>query len=51
MAGRRPIFASLISDVLSFTRDFFYKILLEPESHAKRRAKKDEKIQGESAKK
>lgn len=43
MPGRRPIFLSLVSSLIWGTRDFFFKALLEPESHEKRQAKEDKK--------
>jgi hypothetical protein len=42
MAGRRPIFLSLISSLIWGTRDFLFKALLEPASHEDRK-KKDKK--------
>lgn len=43
MPGRRPIFASLISNLFWGTRDFLFKATLEPASHEKRKAKEDKK--------
>ncbi len=50
MPGRKPIFATLVMDFIDFTRDFFYKLMLEPESHAKRRAKRMKKSREEKLK-
>ncbi|MBV6640412.1 MAG: hypothetical protein KI791_06830 [Cyclobacteriaceae bacterium] len=50
MHGRKPIFATLVSDFIDFTRDLFYRLLLEPESHAKRRAKRMKKSREEKLK-
>jgi len=47
MPGRKPILATLVTDFIAFTRDFFYKLLLEPESHAKRRARRMKKSREE----
>lgn len=43
MPGRRPIFASLITNIFWGTRDFLFRVTLEPASHDKRRAKEDKK--------
>ncbi len=43
MAGRRPIFVSLITTLFWGTRDFLFKVTLEPASHEKRRAKEAKK--------
>lgn len=43
MAGRRPIFATLVTNVFVGTRDFFFKVMLEPASHDKRREKEEKK--------
>ena len=50
MPGRRPIFASLVSNLFWGTRDFLFKVTLEPASPEKRKkkeaakqAKKDKK--------
>ena len=50
MHGRKPIFATLVTDFIGFTRDLFYRLLLEPESHAKRRAKRMKKARKEKLK-
>lgn len=50
MPGRKPILATLISSFIDGTRDFFYRLLLEPESHAKRRAKRMKKSREEKEK-
>ncbi|MEQ6167272.1 MULTISPECIES: hypothetical protein [unclassified Ekhidna] len=39
MPGRRPIFASLVSNLFWGTRDFLFKATLEPASPEKRKAK------------
>ena len=41
MPGRKPILASLISGLMLFTRDFFYRVLLEPASHESRKSKEN----------
>lgn len=51
MAGRKPIFASLVIDVVTLIRDRFYKIALEPASPAKRRAKRIKKQKPRKGKK
>ena len=43
MAGRRPIFATLVSDLYYGTRDLLFRITLEPASHANQRAKEAKK--------
>lgn len=43
MAGRRPIFATLITNILWGTRDFLFKVTLEPASHEKRKEKQERK--------
>ena len=43
MAGRRPIFATLLSSIILGTRDFFFKAMLEPASHKKRQEKEAKK--------
>ncbi len=43
MPGRRPIFATLVTDLYTFTRDSMFKIFLEPASHEDRRAKEEKK--------
>lgn len=43
MAGRRPIFATLVTNLFWGTRDFFFKIMLEPDSHEERREKEAKK--------
>ena len=39
MPGRRPIFATLVSNLFWGTRDFLFKATLEPASPEKRKAK------------
>ena len=36
MPGHKPIFATLVSDIYTFTRDTMFKVFLEPESHEDR---------------
>ena len=43
MPGHRPIFATLVSDIIGFTRDAMFKLFLEPASHEERRAKEEKK--------
>jgi len=43
MPGRRPIFATLISSLILGTRDLLFKMTLEPDSPAKRKAKQAKK--------
>lgn len=43
MPGRRPIFVTLVGDIVSFLRDVLFKAILEPASPAKRRAKRMKK--------
>jgi hypothetical protein len=43
MPGRKPIFATLVSDLYTFTRDSMFKVFLEPDSHEERRAKEEKK--------
>ena len=43
MPGRKPIFATLVVDVYTFTRDAMFKLFLEPASHEDRRAKEEKK--------
>lgn len=43
MPGRRPIFASLVSNLIWGTRDFLFKATLEPASPEKRKAKEAKK--------
>ncbi len=43
MPGRKPIFATLVTDIYTFTRDSMFKIFLEPASHEERRAKEEKK--------
>jgi len=38
MRGHRPIFVTLVTDIFWRTRDFLFKIILEPASHEKRRS-------------
>jgi len=45
MPGRRPILASLITTLLWGTRDFLFKVTLEPASPSKRKAKEKKKDQ------
>ncbi len=42
MPGRRPIFASLVTKLFWGTRDFLFKIILEPASPEKRKKKEVE---------
>ncbi len=51
MPGRRPIFASLISNLFWGTRDFLFKATLEPASHEKRKAKEAQKAAKKEEKK
>lgn len=39
MPGRRPILASLITNVFWGTRDFLFKVTLEPAAHDKKKPK------------
>ncbi len=43
MPGRRPIFASLISNLFWGTRDFLFKVTLEPASPQERKKKEEAK--------
>ena len=43
MPGHKPIFVTLVTDLITFTRDTLFKVLLEPASHEKRRAKEEKK--------
>ncbi len=43
MPGRRPIFATLITNLFWGTRDFLFRATLEPASHEKRKAKEAKK--------
>lgn len=43
MPGHKPILATLISDIYTFTRDSMFKVFLEPASHKDRKAKEDKK--------
>lgn len=43
MAGRRPIFATLVSSLFYGTRDLLFRVTLEPASHESRRAKEARK--------
>lgn len=43
MPGRRPILATLITSIFWGTRDFFFKVTLEPASPEKRKAKEEKK--------
>lgn len=43
MPGRRPILATLITNLFWGTRDFFFKITLEPASPEKRKEKEAKK--------
>ena len=43
MAGRRPIFATLVSDLFYGTRDLLFRAMLEPASHADQKAKEAKK--------
>lgn len=51
MPGRRPIFASLISNLFWGTRDFLFKATLEPASHEKRKEKEAKKAAKKEEKK
>ena len=51
MAGRRPIFATLITTLFWGARDFLFKVTLEPASHDKRRAKEAKKKKKEELRK
>ena len=39
MAGRKPIFATLVTSLYYGTRDLLFKVTLEPASHQSRKAK------------
>lgn len=43
MAGRRPILASLISNLFWGTRDYLFKAMLEPDSPEERKRKEEER--------
>ncbi|NQZ77781.1 MAG: hypothetical protein HRT61_17000 [Ekhidna sp.] len=43
MPGRRPILASLFTNIFWGTRDFLFKVTLEPASPEKRKAKEAKK--------
>jgi len=43
MPGRKPIFATLVTDIYTFTRDSMFKVFLEPASHEDRREKEKKK--------
>ena len=43
MPGRKPIFATLINDIFTFTRDSMFKAFLEPASHDDRKAKEEKR--------
>ena len=51
MPGRRPIFATLVTSLFYGTRDFLFKVTLEPASHEARRAKEAKKKEKEERKK
>ena len=40
MPGHKPIFASLVVNIITFLRDSLYKVFLEPSAPSKRRAKR-----------
>ncbi len=43
MPGHKPIFVTLVTDIITFTRDAMFKVFLEPASHEDRRAKEEKK--------
>jgi len=43
MPGRQPIFVKLIANVFWRMRDFLFRVILEPASHEKRKAKEAKK--------
>lgn len=51
MAGRKPIFATLVTDIYYGTRDLLFKVTLEPASHANQRAKENKKQEKQEGKK
>jgi len=42
MAGRKPIFATLVTDVFTFMRDSAFKATIEPKQHDSKKKKKKE---------
>lgn len=50
MPGRKPIFASLITNLFWGTRDFLFKVTLEPASPQKRKAQEAKKAEKEKRK-
>ncbi len=50
MAGRKPIFATLVTSFYYGTRDLLFKVTLEPASHQSRRAKEAKQREKEEQK-